>query len=507
LFANENLTKVAHNAKFDGPSIAKYLGFHPVGPLVDTAIADSLIDSRLKHQMLKLQACVKRRIGYEMEKGIGEDITLHSFSETAKYSLLDSKFTWLLWKAQRKILEELGFMPLLQLEMDVQMAIIEMQATGTRVDRGAMMIFKDEIEDELDQARNRAYSAAGREFPFTPNGKISVLFDPKPEGQGLKPKRFTEKTKVPSTDAEHLAMFSRNPVAKAMLDYAEYAKLMDTYIVPYLGGTTQAGKVKEAHLVNGRVHTSFNQTGTETGRFSSSNPNLQNIPSRGRYGKRIRGLFVADPGHLLVVGDYSQIEPRVIASLSEDPVMLEAYLTGKDLYQAIADELEITRAAGKELVLSMAYGVGPETLAERIDGVTVSKARELLSDFEKQFVAVNRLKRRVINGARNKRPIPYVTTITGRRRYIPELLSRDSYRRSHGERAAFNTLIQGSAADIMKIAIVRAYQMVPDEARLLLTVHDELVIQAPEELAELTREKLTEAMEGIFDLTRNVGMN
>jgi DNA polymerase-1 len=504
LFASETLVKVAHNAKFDVASITKYLGFQPVQPFVDTAVAETLIDSRLKHQHLKLQACCKRRLGYSMEKGIGEDITLHSFSETAKYSLLDAKMLWLLWKAQRALLKELGFEPLLRLEMDVQEAIIEMQNTGTRIDRGAMMIFRSEIEDDLSASKNKAFSVAGRTFNFNSGAdKISALFDPKPHGQGLKPKKFTEKKGEPSTDKEHLESFPKNELAKAMLEVAEYEKLMSTYLTPYLGGDvtrTSGGKEKvvrrESLLVNGRVHTSFNQTGTETGRFSSSNPNLQNIPSRGRYGKRIRGLFIADPDCDLIVGDYSQIEPRVIASLSEDPVMLDAYLNDRDLYQTIADELSVSRAAGKELVLSMAYGVGPDKMSDRI-GITVTQARALLSDFEKQFVAVNRLRSRTIRSARAKRPMPYVTTITGRRRYIPELYSRDPKQRSSGERKAFNTLIQGSAADIMKIALVRAYQMIPDEARLLLTVHDELVIQAPKELAELTKARLTEAMEGV----------
>lgn len=493
--------KIAHNMKFDAVSLAKYLGEPVASPYIDTVVMDWLIDSRLKFQQLKLAQCVERRLGYKMTKGIGEDITQHSFSEVAVYSLRDAKFDWLLWRRQEQILKQHGLTHLINLEMDALEAILHMEMHGTRVDKGAMMVFQAEIEAELETARNKAYKAAGRTFSMTSAAeKIQILFSP--EGQNLKPRKFTDKTKAPSTDAEALSHHKRNPVVAAMIEMAEYEKLLSTYIIPYLGGEVErhtAGKTKTVHkkglLLEGRVHTSFNQSGTETGRLSSSNPNLQNIPSRGRYGKRVRGLFIADPGHMLVVADYSQIEPRIIASLSGDPVMLNVYLTGQDLYQAIADQLGVTRAAGKELILSMSYGVGPDTMSERI-GITVGKAKELLDDFERRFPLVQRLKAAVIRQARLQRP-PYVTTITGRRRYLPALMSQNFGVLNGAKRQAFNTLIQGSAADIMKIGIVRAHAMVPEQARLLLTVHDELLIQTPDHLAEETRTQLRAAMEGV----------
>ena len=494
LFSSDTLIKVAHNFKFDAVSGEKFLGFIPASPFVDTMVVESLIDSRIQKQHLKLEACVKRRLGYEMEKGVGKDITLYGFNQTAKYSKLDSKMTWLLYQRQMELVRALGIEHLLNLEMDVMRPIIEMQMTGTRVDRGAMLVFQAEINDVLDQAKKRAYAKAGREFAFSKAAdKIDVLYSPKPQGQGLKPAKYTAKTNQPSTDADSLEHHSRNPLVKAMLEVAEYQRLVDGYLTPYLDGKDKVAP----KIVNGRVHTTFNQVGAETGRMSSSNPNLQNIPSRGQFGKRIRGFFIADPDTLLVVGDFSQIEPRIIASLSQDPVMLAAYLAGRDLYQEIADTLSITRAAGKELVLSMSYGIGPDKLSDRIDGVTLSKAKELLDDFDHRFPAVNQLKERTVRRARAQRPTPSVTTLAGRTRYIPELKSRDNGVFQQGRRKAFNTLIQGSAADIMKIAIVRAYERVPDGARLLLTVHDELVIQAPKELAEETAAALKDAMEGI----------
>lgn len=494
-------TKIAHNMKFDAISLAKYLGEPVAPPYIDTVVADWLIDSSLKAQHLKLELCVRRRLGYPMVKGIGEDITLHSFKEVAKYSLLDAKFTWLLAQVQQRLLADQGLLHVLQLEMDVLEAVLHMEMTGTLVNRSAMLGLRAQLETDVEVAKNKAYAAAGRTFSFTsPAEKIDVLFTA--NGQNLKPRKLTEKTRVPSTDAEALSYHKKNKVVAAMLEVAELDKLLSTYLIPYLGGEVEhhsAGKVKTVEkksiLINGRVHTSFNQSGTETGRLSSSHPNLQNVPSRGRYGPRIRGFFIADPGTRLIRADYSQIEPRVIASLSGDPLMINAYQTGQDLYQAIADPLEVSRAAGKELILSMAYGVGPDTMSERI-GISVTKARELLEDFEGQFPLITALKDQVIRDARRQR-VPYVTTITGRRRYLPELVGRDRYRIRGAKRQAFNTVIQGSAADIMKIGIVRAYAMLPEQASMLLTVHDELVVQAPLDIVDDTVTALREAMEGV----------
>ena len=494
-------TKIAHNVKFDAVSLAKYLGEPVAPPYIDTVVMDWLIDSRLKFQELRLQNCVKRRLGYEMVKGIGEDITQHAFSEVAVYSMRDAKFTWLLWKRQEQLLKQNNLMHLVNLEMDVLEAILHMEMHGTKVDKGAMLVFQSEIEAELESARLKAFAAAGRTFSMTSAAeKIEVLFSPK--GQNLKPRKLTDKTKAPSTDAEALSYHKRNPVVASMLQMAEYEKLLSTYIVPYLGGEVErhtAGKTKMVQkkglLLDGRVHTSFNQSGTETGRLSSSNPNLQNIPKRGQYGKRVRGLFIADPGCTLVVGDYSQIEPRIIASLSGDPVMLNAYMTGQDLYQTIADQLGISRDDGKTLILSMSYGVGPETLSERI-GISLGKAKELLDDFERRFPMVTKLKAEVIRQARLRKPC-YVMTITGRRRYLPQLMSQNFGVLNGAKRQAFNTLIQGSAADIMKIGIIRAHDMLPEQSRILLTVHDELVVQVPEKYSEETRVQLKAAMEGV----------
>ena len=298
---------------------------------------------------------------------------------------------------------------------------------------------------------------------------------------------------------------SKDELVDAILEYQDLNKLMTTYVVPYLGGEitrTNLGKSKivkkDSLLIKGKVHTNFKPHGAETGRFSSSDPNLQNIPSSGKYGKLIRNLFVAPPGYKLVVADYSQIEPRIIASFSKDPIMVDNYLRGGDIYRTIGDTMGVDRKAGKVLVLSIAYGVGPDKIAQQI-GCTITDAKSLLDDFGKKFSDIQKYRGYVLRQAVAQSPIPYAETIFGRRRYIPELKSGDRGLKSRAERQAFNTVIQGSAADLMKLAIVRAHSCFVDEpdVNVILTVHDELVTVAREDLAEEAAEAIRESMEGI----------
>jgi DNA polymerase-1 len=309
-----------------------------------------------------------------------------------------------------------------------------------------------------------------------------------------------------SVSADALEIFrGKDALVDALLEYQDLNKLMTTYVTPYTGGEIERetnGKkktiTKKSLLINGRVHTNFKAHGAETGRFSSSEPNLQNIPSSGEYGKLIRNLFVAPPGYKLVVADYSQIEPRVIASLADDPVLVNNYPTGGDIYTTIGDTMGVDRKAGKVLVLAISYGVGPDKIASSI-GCTVQEAKKLLNDFEAKFSSIAKYKAKVIRLAKQERPIPYVETLFGRRRYLPELISKDPVMVSRAERQAFNTVIQGSAADLMKLAIVRAHScfLTEPDIKVVLTVHDELVTITPEDRAEDTLRAIKESMEGI----------
>jgi DNA polymerase I-like protein with 3'-5' exonuclease and polymerase domains len=517
--------KIAHNAKFDLKSVAKYYkGRVPTKPFFDTLTA-SFIVNNLNKLSLSLKDCVKRELGIELEKGVGENVALHSFSEVAKYSGLDAEVTWKLYKALApKITDNLK--RVWRLEMDVLQALCDMELTGAYIDQEQLAIIAAQIEKDKEAAEAAAYKAAGKAFPINSvQEKQKLLFTPQKEGSRPRlipplkyPSTLTDKGKAAKRAGEELtaAHYSvsadalefhrgKDALVDALLTYQDLNKLMTTYVTPYTGGVIKrvtSGKEKliqkKSLLINGRVHTNFKSHGAETGRFSSSEPNLQNIPSSGEYGKLIRNLFVAPPGHKLVVADYSQIEPRVIASLANDPVLVKNYLTGGDIYTTIGDTMGVDRKAGKVLVLAISYGVGPDKIASSI-GCSVTEARKLLKDFEAKFSSIAKYKAKVVRLAKQSGNVPFVETLFGRRRYIPDLKSNDVGFLARAERQAFNTVIQGSAADIMKLAIVRAHSCFVDEPdiNVILTVHDELVTIAPEDRAEEVLRAIKESMEGI----------
>ena len=524
LFFSDKL-KIGHNVKFDLKSIAKYYrGVVPTKPFFDTMMASFIIDNRNKN-MLGLAACAERTLKIKVEKGIGAMVEVHSFSDVAHYSGFDSEVTWKLYKALDPKLEG-SLKRVWALEMDIVASLCDMELTGTNIDVKELQSLKDRLEKDIDLARAKAWKLTGK--PFSLNSvkeKQELLFSSKEEGgRGIRPNlriRIALTTKgqeVAANNPEGLTLRhysvssdalefyrKKDELVDAILEYQDLNKLMTTYVMPYLGGEitrTTMGKEKiidkKSLMINGKVHTNFKAHGAETGRFSSSDPNLQNIPSSGVYGKLIRNLFVAPPGHKLVVADYSQIEPRIIAAFSGDPVLVKNYLDGGDIYTAIGNTMGVDRKAGKVLVLAISYGVGPEKIAQSI-GCSVTEAKDLLARFESQFHDISKYKAKVIRQATGKAPVPYVETIFGRRRYIPELKSQERGLKSRAERQAFNTVIQGSAADLMKLAIVRAHSCFIDEpnVNVVLTIHDELVTVAREDLAEETAEAIRESMEGI----------
>ena len=523
LFFSDKL-KIGHNVKFDLKSIAKYYrGVVPTKPFFDTLMAMFVIDNRNRNA-LGLAACSEKVLGIKVEKGIGAMVEVHSFSDVAHYSGFDAEVTWKLYQALEPRLEG-SLKRVWALEMDVVGALCDMELTGATIDVEELKALKARLDIDIDAAKAKAWKLVGR--PFSMNSvkeKQELLFSPKPEGRGIKPNlriRVALTVKGQETAAnnpqalgiQHYSVSSdalefyrsKDELVDAILEYQDLNKLMTTYVMPYLGGEitrTTMGKEKivdkKSIMINGKVHTNFKSHGAETGRFSSSDPNLQNIPSSGQYGKLIRNLFVAPPGYKLIMADYSQIEPRIIAAFSGDPIMVENYLTGGDIYTTIGDTMGVDRKAGKVLVLSIAYGVGPEKIAQSI-GCSTTDAKNLLNRFEEQFHDISKYKAKVIRQATSKSPIPYVETIFGRRRYIPELKSGERGLKARADRQAFNTVIQGSAADLMKLAMVRAHSCFTDEpdANVILTVHDELVTVAREDLAEEVAEAIRESMEGI----------
>jgi DNA polymerase I-like protein with 3'-5' exonuclease and polymerase domains len=517
--------KIAHNAKFDLKSVAKYYkGRVPSKPNFDTLMAAFIINNQNKFD-LGLAACVKRELHIEVEKGVGENVALHSFSDVAKYSGIDAEVTWKLYKVLApKITGNLQ--KVWKLEMDVLTALCDMELTGAYLDQDALATLADEVEKGKMAAEAKCYKEAGKAFSINsvpakqtllfgatdgskarlpkPNPKFKAVLTPKGQEAHKAGEDLTEAHY--SVSAEALEYYrGKDALVDSILEYQDLNKLMTTYVTPYTGGDVKRvtnGKEKitqrKSLLINGRVHTNFKAHGAETGRFSSSEPNLQNIPSSGDYGKLVRNLFVAPPGYKLVVADYSQIEPRIIAAFSEDPVLMDNYLKGEDVYTTIGDTMGVDRKAGKVLVLAISYGVGPDKIAASI-GCTITEAKDLLKRFEEKFSSIAKYKAKVIRHAKQAGPIPFVETMFGRRRYIPELNSKDFGMLGRAERQAFNTMIQGSAADLMKLALVRAHSCFTDEkdVNVILTVHDELVTIAPEDKAEEVAEAIRQSMEGI----------
>jgi DNA polymerase I-like protein with 3'-5' exonuclease and polymerase domains len=521
LMFDERILTIGHNLVFDLSSVAKYYGGKvPTGPYFDTLMA-SFLYNNLNRGKLGLDDCLEREFGYSMTKGIGHMVEIYAFSDVAKYSYLDAKYTFLLWKGIAPKLTAADVDGVMKLEMGVLSVLCDMKLTGAPIDMEELRALYVKLDIEIEAVKSDIYRIAGRVFNMNSNSeKQYILYGPKEEGcRGLKAFMLTGKGQKKEGDldysdysvsAEALEPFrEKDELVGKLLEYSDLNKLLSTYVIPYLGGDvtkTVNGKSKtesrESMLINDRIYGDFVQWGAETGRFSSRNPNLQNIPAPEnpdavpedkQYGRMIRNLFTAPEGYKLIVADYSQIEPRVIAVMSEDPIMMNNYKEGGDIYTTIGDTMGVNRKAGKVLVLAMAYGVGPDKIARQI-GCTLTEAKKLLNDFSVKFSSVDKYRLRVIGVARNK---GYVTTILKRRRYLPEITSRNTGDRASAERQAFNTRVQGTAADIIKLAMIRAHDLIPKEAKLILTVHDELVTIAPDHLVDQTREAIREAMEGI----------
>jgi len=517
-----DLVKIGHNLKFDLQSVTKYLGELPSQPFACTLNAAFILNTQ-DRMNLGLDDCLKREFNYNMVKGVGKEVEVYSFDEVATYAGLDAEWTWKLWEKYSDRLDKDSLRGVFNLEMDVLQVICDMELRGADIDVDALAVLKANLEVQLETTKANIYRFAGKAFNINSvPEKQKILFSKKTEGgRGLRPKVLTPagekraESGAPATVSDYsvsepaLRMFAgKDALVDEMLNYSDLNKLLTTYVIPYLGGDitrTLLGKskivAKKSLLLRGRIHTDFVQYGAETGRFSSRNPNLQNIPnSKSINGKAIRNLFTAPEGHKLVVADYSQIEPRVLASFSGDRIMCTAYMNQEDIYTTIGNTVGVDRSAAKTLVLAMMYGVGPDKIADSI-GVSVSEARHLLDAFMAKFPSVAKYKKQIISESRRRGPVPYALTYMKRRRYLPELTSNVMWQRSRAERQAFNTVIQGSSADLIKLAMIRAHKLIPDEANLILTIHDELVTVTPDHLVEETEAAIRQAMEGINALS------
>jgi DNA polymerase-1 len=397
--------------------------------------------------------------------------------DAARFYCSGSSAVLLLRDAFRTELEDHQLLRVLDtIELPLIPVLMDMEWDGVLVDRERLAEISRGFTTELIELERQVYQAAGTDFNLNSTPQLrTVLFD-KLQLPALK------KTKTgASTDFEVLEQLAAmgHEVPRLLIEYRELSKLKSTYVDALPGYVNQR---------TGRIHTSFNQTGAATGRLSSSDPNLQNIPIRTQRGGTIRRAFVAAPGRVLLIADYSQIELRLLAHLSGDPAFLQAFEQGGDIHRQTAAVIfgvaldQVTpemRARAKTINFATIYGQGPFALARQL-GISQDQAKEFIAQYFTRFAGVRAWLDRTVATAREK---GYVETIFGRRRYIPELRDRNFNIRAFGERTATNSPLQGSAADLIKIAMIRIAQSFRQQrlgARMLLQVHDELVLEVPE---------------------------
>jgi DNA polymerase-1 len=504
---DESIAKYAHNGKYDLTVLVRH-GVQVEGLSFDTMIAEWLVDPASRNLGLKNLAWA--RLGVEMTPiadliGTGKgQITMAQvpIGQAARYACADVDMTHRLVKVLEPELREKQLWSLFtEVEMPLVPVLAEMEMEGVKLDVGYLEQMSDQLHEQLSDLERQIHDLVGHSFNVNSTQQLSdALFIQ----LGL-PTQGVQKTKTGhySTAASVLEKLEgEHPVIKLILEYRELAKLRSTYVdaLPQL--------VNER---TGRVHTSYNQTGTVTGRISSSDPNLQNIPIRTELGRQVRRAFVAEEGSVLLAADYSQVELRVLAHISQDPAMLDAFASGEDIHASTAAFLfdvplgevdrEMRRVA-KSINFGISYGMSGYGMAWRT-GLSREEADRFIENY---FAKYSQVKVYLDETKRQARELGYVETLLGRRRYFPELRS-DS--KAHGrvkraaERMAINAPIQGSAADIIKIAMIRLHRALKErglKSGMTLQVHDELVLEVPEDELEIVAPLVKSIMEDAFQL-------
>ena len=379
------------------------------------------------------------------------------------------------------------------IELPLCRVLAEMELAGFRVDAGALRSFGDTLTAAIETLEQQIYSYAGKFNINSPKQLGEVLFERLGMPHGKRTKTGW------STNAEVLEKLrGAHPIVGEVLEYRQYAKLKSTYVDGLL----------KVISPDGRVRTSFQMTVTATGRLSSTEPNLQNIPTRTELGSELRRMFSAEPGKVLVDADYSQIELRLLAHISGDEAMEEAFLSGEDFHTVTASQVfgvpvaDVTgqmRRAAKAVNFGIVYGISAFSLSQDL-AVSVQEAKAYMDAYFERFPGVKGYMDSVIEKARED---GYVETLFHRRRALPEIKASNFNTRSFGERVALNMPIQGTAADIIKLAMVKVFDRLKKEkleARLIMQVHDELIVECPEGEEELVKKLLTEEMEGVYKL-------
>ena len=503
-FENEAIEKTGHNIKYDMMVLANY-GIELKGQLFDTMIAHYLLQPELRHNMDYLAEILLKYKTIHIDELIGtkgksqgsmRDVAL---DQITIYAAEDADITMRLRAVLEPQIEEYGLSDLFyNIEMPLVKVLADMERTGVIIDDFALAQSSSIMTAELQKIERHIREISGTNINISSPKQVGeLLFDT------LKITDKAKKTKSGQyvTDEETLEnLRSKHPIVSEILDYRGVKKLLSTYI---------DALPKLINKKTGRVHTSFNQTVTATGRLSSSNPNLQNIPIRDEQGKEIRKAFVASEGHMFLSADYSQVELRLMAHLSQDKNMLDAFNADHDIHAATAANIykvpieEVTsdmRRKAKTANFGIIYGISAFGLSERL-GISRTEAKELIDGY---FASFPSIKDYIDTTIENARRDGYVETLLHRRRYLPDINSRNANVRGYAERNAVNAPIQGTAADVIKIAMVRIADRLKREGlktEMLIQVHDELNFNVPTSEIQQVTQLVREEMEGAIKLS------
>lgn len=504
VYENPKILKVGQNLKYDLTVLANY-GIHLSGPLFDTMLAHYLIQPELRHNMDYLAEIYLNYKTIHIEELIGpkgrgqKNMGDLEPKDIYKYACEDADVTLRLMKPLAEELRKNSLEEVFQnIEMPLMPVLARMERNGVVLDTDTLKEVENDFTLRLQTLEKDIYELAGHEFTInSPRQVGEVLF-----GE-LKLSEKVKKTKSGqySTSEEVLRdLHSKHPIVQKILDYRGLRKLLSTYV---------EALPKLINPVTGHIHTSFNQAVTATGRLSSSNPNLQNIPVRGEDGREIRKAFIPEAGEIFFSADYSQIELRIMAHLSGDEHMIEAFNAGHDVHAATAarifhkdikDISKDERRKAKTANFGIIYGISAFGLAERMD-VSRTEAKELIDSYFEMYPKIKDYISKAVDTAREK---GYIETEFGRRRYLPDINSRNAVVRGYAERNAVNAPIQGTAADIIKIAMIRVQQRLDAEsckARMMLQVHDELNFSVPTDEFDKVKRIVIEEMQGAYKMS------
>jgi DNA polymerase I len=496
LFHDTEMTWIGHNLKYD-LTVLKWHGISVRGTIIDTMLMHTLAEPEQKHGMdllaqvyLNYQPIpIKRLLGDPVEREM-RDVPL---APLAEYACEDADVTFQLWQRLKdEIAERQLERVCYQVECPLVPVLVDMEHEGIRVNTEALQHYSLQLRDEIELLKERIFEAVGHEFNIDSPKQLGVVLY---EELRIEPNPKKTATGQYSTrEAELLRLASRHPVVRDVLEYRNAAKLKSVYV-------DQLPEAVDART--GRIHTNYSQAWTATGRMQSNNPNLQTIPVRKERGREIRAAFVPrDEHHWLLAADYSQIELRIMAALSKDPGMLEAFQNDIDIHAMTAAKVykvdleDVTRemrAAAKMVNFGIIYGISAFGLQQRLN-VPRGEAVSLIANYFEKYPGVQAYIDDTIAFAREH---GYVQTLTGRRRYLRDINSRNGSLRSTAERLAMNSPIQGTAADMLKLAMIRVDRLLKEHqfrTKMLLTVHDELVFDMAKDEADAVMPLIEQAM-------------